>query len=53
MQGVGPMERQSIILINIAVAIEEEMRLESTSLKVVDKEEVEEQVEEAIKGQCS
>ena len=51
MQVVGPMEQLKIILMNIAVGIEEEMRLESISLKVVvDMVEAEEQAEELTKG---
>jgi len=51
MQVVGPMEQLSIILINIAVGMAEEMRLVSISLKeVVDMVEVEEPAEELIKG---
>ena len=51
MQVVGPMELLNIIPMNIAVGIEEEMRLVSISLKeVVDMVEVEEPAEELIKG---
>ena len=52
MQVVGPMELLNIIPMNIAVGIEEEMRLMSISLQeVVDMVEVEEPAEELlIKG---